>query len=338
MADRYLVATGNYGDVNTWSATDGGAAGASVPTSSDNVHFTANSNGLTLTVNVTGNSYDFVADVANTATIDGSSLLRIYGDMTLHANMTFSKTGIINWYATDDGKVLTSAGLTFACILNIQGGTKSFGDAITLSGSSYFNLLTGTLDTNDQTVTNADYWNGGAGGVSTLILGASVINCKGWSMGTGVNLTITAGTSSIRVTGAGIFDGGGKTYYEVQLNGTAHTISGSNTFNKLVLNPAGVQTITWTDTSTQSIGSMRRSGTGLITFAGSGTAEWAITKIGSGVIKLYNVSISYSTVTPRERIWFASGNSVDGGNNIGWIFGKGEGSGLISILKAMRAL
>ena len=36
-ADRYSVATGNWNDVLTWSATSGGVSGASFPVAGDNV-------------------------------------------------------------------------------------------------------------------------------------------------------------------------------------------------------------------------------------------------------------------------------------------------------------
>ena len=57
MADRYWVgAGGNWNSTLKWSASSGGAAGASVPTASDDVYFDANSNtgttAWTATVNV----------------------------------------------------------------------------------------------------------------------------------------------------------------------------------------------------------------------------------------------------------------------------------------------
>lgn len=50
--DRYWVlGTGNWNDVNHWSATDGGAAGAAVPDANDVAHFNGNSGGGTVTLN-----------------------------------------------------------------------------------------------------------------------------------------------------------------------------------------------------------------------------------------------------------------------------------------------
>ena len=44
MADRYWVGgSGTWSSTTKWSATSGGASGASVPTTADNVIFDANS-------------------------------------------------------------------------------------------------------------------------------------------------------------------------------------------------------------------------------------------------------------------------------------------------------
>jgi hypothetical protein len=57
MADRYWVGgSGNWNSTSKWSATSGGASGASVPTASDNAIFDANSAAAHYTVTVTDNA------------------------------------------------------------------------------------------------------------------------------------------------------------------------------------------------------------------------------------------------------------------------------------------
>jgi hypothetical protein len=57
MADRYWVGgTGSWNSTTKWSTTSGGASGASVPTSSDNAIFDANSGTAHFTVTVTDNA------------------------------------------------------------------------------------------------------------------------------------------------------------------------------------------------------------------------------------------------------------------------------------------
>ena len=95
MADRYWVlGTGSWSSTNTanWSASSGGAGGASVPTASDNVFFDVNSNVGTGAFTVTmANSprvcNDFLASgLDGTMTLAGTSIaLTVSGSLTFQA-------------------------------------------------------------------------------------------------------------------------------------------------------------------------------------------------------------------------------------------------------------
>ena len=321
--ERYFAATGNYNDVNTWSATDGGAVGATVPTSANNVHFTANSNGKTLTVNVASSCLDMVADTGNTATLAGSSALNIYGSLTFHADMTKTYSGVISFRATAAGKTITATG-PLACELNFAGvnGGWTFQDSINI-GAQQLSAMFSSINTNGQTVTCGTFYSAYSGGnARTITFGASVINCTEFNMVNVTNLTLNEGTSSIRVTGTGAFAGGGETYYEVQLNGTAHTISGSNTFTNLILKADTTQTITFTDGTTQIVTTPTLTGSvGKVkTLQGSSTGGWIISK-ASGTVSVSYCTISYSTATGgAEWLALTVNHNVDGGSNVGWIF------------------
>ena len=242
MADRYLKATGNYDAVATWSATDGGAAGASVPGSGDNVHFTANSNGLTLTVNVASNCIDFVADADNTATVDGASTVNITGDVTWGASMTNSKTGA--WAVRGSSKSITSAGVTWAGALFHSGsGSYTLQDAFTSTG--YVELDSGTLDTNGQAV-SCTYFLKSSATAATLTLGASTFttsHANGWTY-SGSTLTVTANTATIIITGTGALVGGAVNWNgaDFELNGTAHLVTGAFTCATLTRNGTATKT------------------------------------------------------------------------------------------------
>src|SRR5690606_32476685 len=107
-ADRYWVGgSGSWQDNAHWSATDGGPGGASLPTSSDDVYFTANSGfGATdplKTVNMDGATAAVVRNItfnANFAPIlTGSKRLDVYGSMTLQTGMTTTGwTGNLHFY------------------------------------------------------------------------------------------------------------------------------------------------------------------------------------------------------------------------------------------------
>jgi len=101
MADRYWVGNGgNWSDnTNHWSASSGGAAGASLPTAADNVFFDAASFSASSTVTLdsgTPITLDFdCTGLDQAVTIDGSLGFINRGDaITLNSNLTMSFTGL----------------------------------------------------------------------------------------------------------------------------------------------------------------------------------------------------------------------------------------------------
>lgn len=154
MADRYLVATANWSSTDAWSATSGGAAGASVPTSSDNVYCDANSGAVTLTISSTAVCNDLVC-TGFTGTITQTSGLELYGaTITLGAGMTLDCSIIGSWqfYATSGTQVFTSAAQEIGQFYTVgSGGTVQLADALTVKSSLY--RLYGTFDPNGNKVT-----------------------------------------------------------------------------------------------------------------------------------------------------------------------------------------
>lgn len=108
MANRFWVGAGNWDASNTanWSASSGGTTGASVPTSSDDVFFDANS-GNCNTLNGVTVSAKNIDMTGYTATFTGfnslTSAIQIFGKLILSASATYN-TNISTWQfaATDD--------------------------------------------------------------------------------------------------------------------------------------------------------------------------------------------------------------------------------------------
>ncbi len=315
-----LGTAANWNTVNSWSASSGGVSGASVPTSADNTFMDANSftaASQVLTVDATANCLDMDwTGATNTPTLTGSSNLNVYGNVTFILAMVFSVTGELAWQSNG---ALTTNGLTLTGLGSITpgNGNLTLNDDLNAPSKTIYHW-SNTLNTNGKTVIAAQYLTNNIS-IKTLILGTSILNLTSGFNHTGSNLTLTANTATIKVTGTGAFAGGGiTTYYNVELNGTSHTISGSNTFNDLSFKPSGAQAITWTDGTTQTVTTMSRTGTGTITFAGSAAAGWAISK-ASGRVALWNMSISRSTVSGGAA-FYAGSTSTNGGNNSGWMF------------------
>jgi hypothetical protein len=255
MADRYwILGTGSWSSTNTvnWSASSGGAGGASVPTAADNVFFDANSNVGTTAFTVTMANTprvcnDFTASgLDGTMTLAGSAIgLTVSGSLTFQAT-NFSRTysGTTTFNATTTGKTITTNGVSLATVtFDGVGGGWTLGSALT-SGTT--TVTNGTFDTSSSgnyavTVTLLSSSNSNT---RTINLNASTVTLSttgnAWNMQTSTNATLNAGTSTINLTGftGATFSGGSKTYYNVSFTSTAidsASISGANTFNNLSL-------------------------------------------------------------------------------------------------------
>lgn len=212
-ADRYWVGgTGNWSDnTNHWSATDGGAPGASLPTSSDNVFFTAASSGAAyaVTADTTVNCLDMTWALpgAGVPTFQGTSqIVNVYGSLTLVATMVVSFSGsTMQFLATATGKTITTAGVapTLNLTFSGSGGGWTLADALTLASARTITITAGTLDTNGQTVTTGFFVS--TSGTRALNITNSTINLAGTSgniwNATGAGMTFTNTGSTVNFSG-----------------------------------------------------------------------------------------------------------------------------------------
>jgi hypothetical protein len=275
VADRYWVGgTGSWDATTTnWSATNGGAGGASVPTASDDVFFTTLSNATayvcTLTTAPVCRSVSVVGPAVGNVTIAGTALWGIYGSFTLAATgVTYTHSGTITLNSASAGNIITTNGVVITSPLNINftGGTWELGSAYTSNTGVTIN---GTFTTNNFNFTvSGGNFNSNSSNTRTLNLGSSTITCLNWNLSGSTNLTVNAGTSTITVTSAaGAFTGNGQTYYNVTKATNGFAISdGGNTFNALTMS-----TITIAATFGCSFAGNQTIGT--LTINGAGTAN-----------------------------------------------------------------
>ncbi len=262
MATYYWVGgSGNWDATTTtnWASSSGGAGGAGVPTSADNVIFDAGSNVGTgaFTVTVTGTTSspavcnDFstggaggALDGAMTLSLSATSFIDCYGSMTLPAtNFTWSgSTGAaVRFRATTTGKTITTNGVGLTGTkteFNGVGGGWTLGSALSYGSGSFLEVSAGTFDTGNYNITGGAF-SAITASTKTINLGSSTLTLSATNVFsyTGSNLTFNANTSQITCSAASpTFNGGGLTFYNVSFTSAASgttTITGDNTFNNL---------------------------------------------------------------------------------------------------------
>ena len=157
MADRYWRGgTGTWSTSTTnWSASSGGAGGASAPTAADSVFF---DQAGTYTVTMTGalTCLDITVSAGTVTFATGSApTLAVSGSMSLVAGTVWNSTGTTTFNATTTGKTVTTNGVVFsgAVTFNGSGGAWTLGSALTTSATSTTTLTRGTLNLGNFTLT-----------------------------------------------------------------------------------------------------------------------------------------------------------------------------------------
>lgn len=278
MAARYWVGGTAAWDATAgtkWALTNGGTGGQTVPTSADDVFFTALSGVVTVSITVTANCLSLNC-TGFTGTVTGTASLNVYGDLVFAATMTWTQTNVVSFPATSGSYAITSAGKSFN--VNLQLGISGAGsatwvlqDALVVLGTITQN--NGTFTTNNYAVTASAFSSSNTAfrainlGSSTVTLGFSGLNFS-----TSTNLVLNAGTSSVVMNSSGtLFHGGSRTFNDVSFTGTgtaAQTIQGANTFNNLsfiaqatasvnIVNFSAPQTINGTLSTTGTAGNRR---------------------------------------------------------------------------------
>ncbi len=333
---RYWVGNGgSWNSTTKWSASSGGASGASVPLPHDTVVFDANSitsTGQTITVNMPrlGTNIDFSA-VANNPTLSfGTTANTIYGSLTLGSNMTISGTQGLTFFSVSSTFNLTSNGRTFtnAVTINVPGGTFTLQDTFNSNSSITFNI--GTFNANNQNIT-ATIFSSSNSNTRTVTMGSGTWTLTGtgtvWNTAAVTGLTLNANTSSVVInnnsaTGK-IFAGGGRTFYNFRFTNTGTgttTISGSNVFNNFTVDTQP-KIVSFTVGTTQTINGVftsNGSAGALMTFRSTASpTKWTVSASSTS---LSYVDVQDSTGSGAAAPFACGATCVNSGNNTGWTF------------------
>ena len=318
MANRYWVTggDGNWNSTTNWSATSGGASGASVPVSTDAVLLNASSGSGTVTLDI--------SPTIQTLTCTGFTGTLAFGTNTISLN----STGTIFTGAT----TMTVTGTPLIICTNSSATSRTVAaGAVTEANSISFRVTagTGTFTMSNSSVRDLDFTDGtnptGFAGLyssNNHIIYGSLTASTGMTVSSGITVITFAATSGIKtINTAGVtFDRGftftgvggtwslqsaltlGSTRTVTLTNGTLTTngyaltvgLFSSSNSNTRTLN-LGSSTLTLTGTGTiwnflTTTGLTFNSGTSTITTTGSS----ASLTFAGGALTYYNVTFGAS--------------------------------------------
>ena len=198
MADRYWVGgSGSWNNSATanWSATSGGAGGASLPTATDNVFFDSNSGSGNYTVTTGSNlftlNFNITQPATGTVTFAGNGIMNCAGNLNCTGgNVVWSAVANFNFNGSGTQTIRTG-GVTFdRFVFNGGGTTFTLLDTITVRVN--FQASNGIINFNNQTVNSPALSISGAGTRTLDFTAGGIVNLFG-SAATIVNGLATTG-------------------------------------------------------------------------------------------------------------------------------------------------
>lgn len=327
---RFAVVAGLLSLTATWSATSGGAGGASVPLCHDIVNFNAASAAGTYTMDLLRiGGIDFTGFTRTFASANG---WEIYGSLTLASGMALTALNTLTFRGRGSFN-LTTAGIVIPHVLAFSGGITTLQDDLTTSvntaGAIGVNQA-GTLVDNGKTVNML-------GASSTVTFGSAIgafATLSGvWNLYATSGSVFNASVGCTMVCDALVIN-------IMSTSASVRTINLVNNFNYGAINYV-------LSGSTGGLIITGQSNVGLIEFHDAanvrtltlptssgitivndlkveGTPGKLMTLIGDvikadGEVSLDFVDIQNSDATGGAQ-FYAGDNSVDGGTNTGWLF------------------
>jgi len=337
---RYWVATsgGYWYNTTSWSTSDGGGSGASVPLIHDTVYFTSNSiTSDDRSIDIGSQrlaSIDF-SNVTNSPKLAGANSPYFFGSVNLTGIGSITSTRTF-YFTVHGSSTLNTNNLTLPNSLYLS--CESFTLQSNLSITNDLYLGAGIIDFNDYNVDCGkgilSYTTTNVNSITVYLKSGTFTLCKNISSTTSIDFanhsygcTLYAGTSTIVIDNDTVesvtFQGSSKTFNNLTIGGTGDyttTIYGSNTFNVFSAEDEP-KTIKFNAGATNTFSYFNVSGSSgkLITIQSNSAASSYLTCDGIYRIKRDYLDITYLSVSPDEW-WYAGTHSTDSGNNFQWYF------------------
>ena len=246
-ASRYSVASGSWNSTSTWSASSGGASGASFPVAGDVVYI-ENGHTITVTSDAGAASVTF-SKTSGTLTVNLGATLALTGALKLYHNVNNSSSclisgaGILTCASVEAGSTTALNG-SYSAIMTITLSSLNVSGNVIInaheSGNAYpttsFRVEEGTTTVGGQIVSTISDYNSGTStimmntGLKTGTLALS--GTTPWGTLTGITVTLTGTSSSVEYKGSTTQTILGTSYTNLKINngGTA-TLGAGTTVN-----------------------------------------------------------------------------------------------------------
>ena len=326
MAARFLVSggTGNWNSTTNWSDTSGGAAGASFPTSADDVTFDTASANASITTNVASAALSLTVSGTYAGTITMTNTLTISGAATFLSTMVISGSAHFILQATathtSNGKLIpnltlfaTGATRTHTLADNFTVTNLVFNSAaqnvvvngFTININGNLTLTAGSpTGTTNLIMDGTGTWSGPSGlALSLTFNSAGTITISGSVAHTAKTITYTAGTmvvagSSCSFGGTQTINTGGMTWNNINNLSTSGTIT-------LTSNISAVNVSSGNTSSDGTINGFTVFASGNLTFTqttGRTLGTTVFTMIGTGTLSSTNSGTSLVTGLTQNPI------------------------------------
>jgi len=299
-AIRYSVAVGNWNATTTWSATSGGAPGASVPVAGDDVTIERGFN-VTVTANSACTSITYTTVTATILSINSGITLNVSGAITIPRAGAGVNTLAVGAGVLNAGSIaFTNGGGNVRHLITISTGTVTVAGDVTQTGSNGSASFTFT-------------------GAGLLRLGGAFLNST-----TGT-LTTVAG-STVEYFAAGVQTIGDFTYGNLDLSGSGTktaagviTVNGTTTLSGVEFNTGGFNSslgvLAMTLSSTLNMASVANT----IIISNSSSATWIGTlSVTEWIMETNHIMMPYGSLTAAQL----SQISFSGYSPGSWIVGS----------------
>ena len=354
--------TGNWdgSDTDHWSASSGGADGASVPdweslVKFDDNSFSADSQTVTITASAPIHSIDCLG-VTHTPTFAGNPFFPLYGTTARFvAGMVFDAAPSVVFYPYADYSnlscYLTTGGHEFALVQVLCGtaegddGRLYLQDDVNVVSNGYFHIQYGSLTTNNHAINCGIFY---AEFYRNLSLGSSIITCNYGSGGAfalrAANDYTTPTIGTISHTGKFVVPLGHVSFqnwtepvtdtveiYNLEWGsvgsaGQTYQLIGDVIVHDLTLHAETTYQFVPDGVTITVNDILGNGGSGTEVVLQAGSSSFNVVK-ASGIIAVdyYNITDSLAS---GGATFYAGSHSIDGGGNTGWIFEDPPSGGL----------